>query len=144
MRLHDTQERVLERYFKVGVPRRRHWHTGWVGGQGCAAGLPQGGGEGQQRQVNSQAARQAPIPVRRSWTAASPPGLKAASRSQGLQRSPQPPAGRGEQVAPTRAVQSVCFMPTSIAQPSQGSGGRTLGIGTECLSDAIDNIAPTR
>ncbi|GFH12212.1 hypothetical protein HaLaN_07852, partial [Haematococcus lacustris] len=26
--------------------QRSHWHAGWVGGQGRAAGLPEGGGEG--------------------------------------------------------------------------------------------------
>ncbi|GFH28158.1 hypothetical protein HaLaN_26600 [Haematococcus lacustris] len=91
-----------------------------------------------------------PSPVRRSWTAASPPGLKAGSPSQvrcrtaycsqpgasghpwgpwqmggqGLQRSPQHPAGRGEQVALARAVQ--------VATPSkascQGQGVPRIGL----------------
>ncbi|GFH25260.1 hypothetical protein HaLaN_23196 [Haematococcus lacustris] len=120
-----------------------------------AAGLTQGGGAAQQRQANRHGERQAPSPVRRSWTAASPPGLKTGNNGQvrcrtvcrgmpgasgsrrqcgascgaqagpghpwghwqmggqGLQRSPQPLAGRGEQLAPTGAVQ--------VATPSSGS-----------------------
>ncbi|GFH28961.1 hypothetical protein HaLaN_27539 [Haematococcus lacustris] len=59
-----------------------------------------------------------PQPCEAELDAASPPGLKAGSPSQGLQRSPQPPAGRGEQVAPTGAVQ--VGTPSKASCPGQG------------------------
>ncbi|GFH06417.1 hypothetical protein HaLaN_01044 [Haematococcus lacustris] len=76
--LHGVPIAVWDTQASGGVLWQRwHCHPGWVGGQGLAAGLPQSGEEAQQRQANRQAS-----PVRRSWTAASPPGLKAESPSQ--------------------------------------------------------------
>ncbi|GFH20742.1 hypothetical protein HaLaN_17913 [Haematococcus lacustris] len=53
--------RVVEGFCKKGLAAATvaaAIHPGWVGCQGRAAGLPQGGGEGQQRRADQQGARQ--------------------------------------------------------------------------------------
>ncbi|GFH17168.1 hypothetical protein HaLaN_13739 [Haematococcus lacustris] len=69
MRLHGAQEKVLERYFKkleeeAAVESQKRWGTRkqlvvFFSNAGIGTrGLPQGGGEAQQRQANRQGARQ--------------------------------------------------------------------------------------